>query len=506
MGLWMLVGSGLTGREVVEDPVADVESSRDFIWLRDFAEIPRSGSASRVNRINQVEPFSRANGWLGVNDLNGPFYMVNYQGRVQEYVDLRDTFPALRTSPGQGTGFTSFAAHPEFDRNGKFYTSHTERANSGAPTLPLPETVSEELQGVITEWTVDDPRQRTFSGTRRELMRIDITGVIHGLQEIAFRPGIDASHPDYGLLYICSGEGQTLQRGPLANTGTPFSPLGTVLRIDPEGTDGPNGAYGIPADNPYADGVEGLPEVWAYGFRNPHRIAWDHANDHLLLTDIGERQVEEVNLIEPGLHYGWPVREGPYVLDPDGNTDVVYELPPDDVGYTYPVAMYDHEDGFAIAGGFVYRNRRIPELEGMFLASDIRNGVLFRVPADDLEQGQVTPFERWFMRDENGIIDPYRMVGSSSRVDLRIGTDHFGEIYILTKQDGRIRKLTGAGEPPNGYGIFEGYAWTDKWVDTSEFLGWAWVGDYPWVFLQELEKYIYASPSQRPEGWVYLPR
>ena len=506
MGMVLMAVTGLSGQEVVDDPAPDVRNGRAFIWIRDFAELPRSESGARVNRINQVEPFSRANGWLGVNDLNGPFHMVNYQGTAHEYVDLRDVFPELRTSPGAGTGFTSFAAHPEFDRNGKFYTAHTEAPNSGTPTLPLPEPGSEDLQGVVTEWIADDPAGETFAGTRRELLRIDITGTIHGLQEIAFRRGIEKSHPDYGLLYICSGEGQILQYGPLANTGTPFSPLGTLLRIDPEGTDGPNGAYGIPPDNPYADGSGGLPEVWAYGFRNPHRIAWDNTNDHLLITDIGERQVEELNLIEPGRHYGWPVREGPYLLDPDGNTDVVYELPPDDEGYTYPVAMYDHEEGFAIAGGFVYRNARIPELKDRFLASDIRSGDLFMVPADELEQGEVTPFRHWFLRDENGVVDPYEMVGGRSRTDLRIGTDPFGEIYILTKQDGRVRKLISPGEPQAGYGLFEGYPWTENWVDAAGFLGWSYVGHYPWVYLQRLGKFIHAAPSEEPEGWVFVPR
>jgi glucose/arabinose dehydrogenase len=216
--------------------------------------------------------------------------------------------------------------------------------------------------------------------------------------------------------------------------------------------------------------------------------------------------VEELNLIEAGRHYGWPVREGPYLFDPDGNTDVVYELPPDDEGYTYPVAMYDHEEGFAIAGGFVYRNARIAELEGMFLASDIRSGDLFMVPADALEQGEVTPFRHWFMRDENGLVDPYAMVGGRSRTDLRIGTDHFGEIYVLTKQDGRVRKLISPDEPRTGYGLFEGYPWTENWIDAAGFLGWSYVAHYPWVYLQRLGKFIHAAPAQEPGGWVFVPR
>lgn len=500
-----LMSSPGSAQTVVEDPAPPVKIERVFVWKREFAEFPRTGSGP-VNRINQVEPFSKGNGWLGVNDLNGPFYVVNYQGTVREYVDLRDVFPDFVSSPGAGTGFTSFAAHPEFDENGIFYTSHTDRGGSGNPTLALPGAVNEALQGVITEWTASDPAAPVFEGTRREILRIDLTGTIHGFQEIAFRPDIPETHPDYGLLFICIGEAQTLQRGPLSNIGTIESPMGTLFRIDPMGSGSVNGEYGIPADNPFVGVPAAVEEILAYGFRNPHRIAWDNQNDHLILTDIGERQVEEINLIQPGGNYGWPDREGPYLLDPDGNTDVVYELPPDDTGYSYPVAMYDHDEGYAIAGGFVYRGERIPGLTGMFLASDIRTGSLYMLEADSLEAGTLSPLKRWFLRDENGIVDPLAMVGSSSRTDLRIGRDHFGEIYVLTKRDGVVRKLIHESEPQSGYGIFEGYPWIQRWIDTGSFIGFVEVSKYPWTWVDRLGKYVYAAPSEAPSGWIYFPR
>ncbi|MEX0332223.1 MAG: sorbosone dehydrogenase family protein [Puniceicoccaceae bacterium] len=307
------------------------------------------------------------------------------------------------------------------------------------------------------------------------------------------------------MLFICIGEAQTLQRGPLSNIGTIESPIGTVFRIDPMGNNSVNGQYGVPADNPFVGTPGAVEEILAYGFRNPHRIAWNKQTGDMLLVDIGERQIEEINLIEPGKNYGWPYREGPFLLDPDGITDIVYELPPDDSGYTYPVAMYDHDDGRAISGGFVYRSDRIPDLKDQFLASDIRDGTLFLVPADELQQGTQTPLKEWFMRDDRGVINAYNMVGTTNRTDLRIGEDHFGEIYILTKQDAKIRKLISTGEPQSGYGIFEGYPWVQQWVDSGAFLGWANVANYPWVYLESLGKYGYAAPSDSPTGWMYLP-
>ncbi|MEX0332222.1 MAG: hypothetical protein AB3N64_12445 [Puniceicoccaceae bacterium] len=192
----LMVAPFVDAQTVVEDPVPNVQSSRITVWKREFATIPSSAGSRPFARINQVEPFSLKNKWLGVNDLRGPFYMVNYQGKVTEYLDVSNFFSDFVDSPGLGTGFTSFAAHPEFDENGKFYTSHTESGGSGTPTIPLPNNVNELLQGVIMEWTALDPTRPTFLGTRREILRIDLTGTIHGFQEISFRPGIDESHPD----------------------------------------------------------------------------------------------------------------------------------------------------------------------------------------------------------------------------------------------------------------------------------------------------------------------
>ena len=504
--LFLAATASMEAQTAIQDPIPNVAPSGVTVWKREFATFPSTSGTRPYARINQVEPFSLENKWLGVNDLRGPFYMMNYQGAVVEYLDMRDEFPKFDDSPGLGTGFTSFAAHPEFDQNGIFYTSHTESGGSGTPTIPLPTDVNEVLQGVIIEWKATDPTAIPFSGTKRELLRIDLTGTIHGFQEIAFHPGIDASHPDYGLLFICIGEAQTLQRGPLSNIGTIESPISSLFRIDPLGTNSRNGQYGIPADNPFVGTPGAVEEIWAHGFRNPHRIAWNDQTGDLLLTDIGERQIEEINIIEPGKNYGWPFREGAFLLDPDGVTDVVYPLPPDDSGYTYPVASYDHDDGFAIAGGFVYRGDRHPALDGMFLSSDVRSGALWLVPADDLQQGSSVPLKKWFLRDQNGTINPYTMVGNTVRTDLRIGTDHFGDIYILTKQDAKVRKLIREGEPQAGYGIFEGYPWTDHWVDSGSFLGWANVLHYPWVWLEGVSRYAYAAPSQSPDGWIYLPR
>ncbi len=389
-----------------------------------------------------------------VNDLNGPFYVIA-DGAVSLYMDFGDEFPRLATSPGLGTGFTSFAFHPDFANNGKFYTAHSERAGSGQADFTGPVSGAPiALQGVIVEWIAADPSAGEFSGSKREVMRVDLTHTIHGMQEIAFNPNSVPGDSDYGRLYICIGDAGTTIRGYPLNTHRLDSVLGTILRIDPAGNNSRNGKYGIPADNPWA--TDGDPntfdEIWAYGFRNPHRISWDSAGDGKMLSgDIGERNIEELNLIEPGRDYGWNKREGTFVINPDfennpqnGEREEVFALPPNDeeFGYTYPVAQYDHDQGPAIVSGFVYRGSLAGALAGKFIFGDIVDGKIYMVEADTLQQGTQSEIKQLELELAGQKRTMLQIVGDS-RVDLRFGIDHDNELYLLEKRWGRIYKVVG---------------------------------------------------------------
>ncbi len=230
--------------------------------------------------------------------------------------------------------------------------------------------------------------------------------------------------------------------------------MGTILRIDPAGNNSANGKYGIPADNPWA--TDGDPntfgEIWAYGFRNPHRISWDSAGDGKMLSgDIGERNIEELNRIEPGRDYGWNEREGTFVINPDfennprnGEREEVFALPPNDeeFGYTYPVAQYDHDEGLAIVSGFVYRGSLAGALAGKFLFGDIVNGKIFVVEADNLQQGTQSEIEQIEL-ELDGQKRSLLQIVDDSRVDLRFGIDADNELYLLEKRWGRIYKVIG---------------------------------------------------------------
>jgi hypothetical protein len=268
-------------------------------------------------------------------------------------------------------------------------------------------------------------------------------------RQIGFDPNAATGSSEHGLLYIAVGDG-----GPFGRAVDPAhrqdleNPYGSLLRIDPLGTSTAkhptNGAYGIPDGNPFAGNTHGnLEEIYAYGFRNPHRFSWDAGGDHeLLLSDIGQNNIEEINLIEAGANYGWSEREGTFAFD-HANPAILQPLPDDDatLGYTYPVAQYDHDEGAAVVGGFVYRGTLLPELQGKYIFGDLVNGRVFVVDVDDLVQGSQAQVEELTLLRDGAPTTLLALLGNDFRADLRFGLDESGEIYLLTKRDGMVRML-----------------------------------------------------------------
>jgi glucose/arabinose dehydrogenase len=219
-----------------------------------------------------------------------------------------------------------------------------------------------------------------------------------------------------------------------------------MLRIEPL-TNGRPG-YRIPPDNPFRGDPEALPEIWAYGLRNPQRFSWDPAGRRdLLIADIGQANVEEINLGRPGANYGWRRREGTFVLS-RRNPTRVRDLPKNDErrGFTYPVLQFDHDVStlpggpIAVTGGFVYRGKQITSLVGHYLFADLVSGRIFHVPVRNIIEGRQARFRELMLTAEGR---PVRLLDlmDAGRVDLRFGQDERGEIYLLTKQDGMIRRL-----------------------------------------------------------------
>lgn len=443
VSLFILFSFPLFG-QLVNPLTTPIAKSGLSVNLEDFIQMPSSNSSAPLARINIMKPAGDGSGRLFVNDLRGKLYLIK-NGVVSTYLDLAAERSNFNDSPGLGSGFGMFAFHPEFATNGKFYTTHSEDAGSGSPDVNLLVTPSQiDLQWVLSEWTASDPAADLFSGTSREMLRLNTPSYIHGFQDLAFNPNVSSGNADYGMLYLCIGDGGTTGRGYPGNTHDLRSFLGTIIRINPLATDGRNGQYGIPSDNPYASAQpDTLPEIWAWGFRNPHRMSWDSGGDgKMLIGEIGEKNIEEVNIGIAGADYGWNVREGTFLYNYNQNT-VVYPLPANDstLGFTYPVAQYDHDEGFAIAGGFVYRGSLIPELYGQYLFGDVVKGRVFHIPADSLQLGQRTIIKELTLTRNGNEVTLLGLL-SSSRADLRFGIDTQNELYVLSKQNAKIWRLT----------------------------------------------------------------
>jgi hypothetical protein len=458
--------------EPIADPIPEQPIASGLgLELKEFVELPQSEPTPaptdqrlvRWNRINYLGELPDGSGRLYVPDLNGKLYLIR-EGRPHVYLDVGATFaPAFFSGRGLGQGFGFAAFHPDFRRNGRFYTVHTEQASLATRAPDLTAQPNTLFHGIVTEWTARHPSAATFSGTRREVLRIGFGGQIHGIQQIDFNPEAERHDEDYGLLYIAIGDGgQGVRNDDPQNLAMPH---GKLFRIDPQGSNSANGRYGIPAANPFVGRPGALGEIYAVGFRDPHRFSWDPGGRHrMFLGHIGEHAIEAVDEIKPGANFGWSEREGPFVFDktPANPCDRIFPLPADDerYGYTYPVAAYDHDPpptwnctsdvGHAIVGGFVYRGRGVPELRGKYVFADLVTGRLFYTEANQMRSGKPrAPIYELMVYDEAGRRVTMREIagegalGDPNRVDPRFGRDADGELYLLSKGNGRIWRITG---------------------------------------------------------------
>ena len=241
---------------------------------------------------------------------------------------------------GGEQGVLGLAFHPEFADRRLAYVNY----------------IGDGRRTVIEEFAVDDDG-RFDVGSRTRILEIDQPASNHNGGMIAFGPD--------GYLWIGMGDGggsdDRFRQGQ-----RPDTLLGAMLRIA-VGVDGV-ATYAVPPDNPYSDGSDGAPEVWAIGLRNPWRFSFD--GDIVWIADVGQRDIEEVSAVSvdtAGANYGWPITEG---------SSCFRSSSCDQAALIQPVIEYDHGDGCSITGGFVYRGTAIPELDGHYLYSDFCTGFL----------------------------------------------------------------------------------------------------------------------------------
>jgi glucose/arabinose dehydrogenase len=375
-------------------------------------------------------------GKLLIGDQAGLIHLIEAGKSRKTFLDLRSQMSGF--NPGMDErGIVGLALHPDFEANGRFYVTYSAPLRAVAPsdwnhTMRLSEF----------RVRVDSPT-KVIPGSERVVLEIDQPGWNHNSGRLAFGPD--------GFLYWSTGDGSApndIGKGHVAqgNAQYRFTLLGKMLRLDVDS----RSPYGIPRDNPYADGVEGYPEIYAFGLRNPWGFSFDRGGNHdLILSDVGQDHWEELNIIRNGGNYGWRVREGfePFVpkvrrgRDPRANPELLFpESSPDGKPFVDPILVYktsrrigEHEGeyGVSITGGYVYRGSAIPELAGKYIFADwsksmaFGNGIL--LVADPSVGSGVE--SRW-------VAQPLPFKGSPIGRVLgfvwSLGQDSEGELYVMT--------------------------------------------------------------------------
>lgn len=332
---------------------------------------------------------------LAVRAGDDALWIVEQSGRVvRADGDVRTTALDLssRISTGGEQGLLGLAFAPDGD------TAYVNFTDADGVTT-------------IAEYPVADDAT-LVAASERLVLQVPQPYSNHNAGDLAFGPD--------GMLYIPLGDGGS-GGDPDRNGSNPETLLGSLLRIDPAPSDGR--PYTIPHDNPFAagpfaGGIAGAPEVWAWGLRNPWKIAFDPVTGDLWIPDVGQNEFEEINVVDAadgtaagrGADFGWSAFEGTERFDDDVA---------DSGRATTPVLTYSHADGCSISGGEPYRGASIPELAPAFVYSDYCSGTIWAL---DLAGGRnLTLLE-----------------GFDSVASVRAGPD--GELYVL-QRSGTVSRL-----------------------------------------------------------------
>jgi glucose/arabinose dehydrogenase len=433
------------------------------VSYREFATIPDVDGQPARMMLLAPEPGGQR---LFVNAMQGPLFSISSDGRsVVKYLDLADMNWDVRVqAQNNERGFQSFSFHPQFNQAGsrgygKFYT-YTD-------TMKMPMEVDFTAVGatkpthdtVLLEWTAKTPGAATYDGgPPREVLRLRQPFANHNAGQLGFNPLATPGSADFGLLYIGVADGGS-GGDPLKLSQNLGSAFGKIFRIDPLGSNSANKSYGIPASNPMLKTAGALPEIYAYGVRNPQRFGWDPRNGNMFLADIGQNIVEELSLVTAGANLGWNEWEGSYRFI--SRQEVGLENPRSDPKVTYPIAEYGQLDPLlqgssAATGVVVYRGTAIPQLANLVLWGDNPSGEIFYVNADKLPSGGQDPIRRVLL-SHNGaaktLLDVIKEKNAAqgkpvaTRADLRFGAGPDNQVFLLNKRDGIVRLLVPDAQP-----------------------------------------------------------
>jgi glucose/arabinose dehydrogenase len=350
-------------------------------------------------------------------------FIVEKRGTIRVLVDgelAPEPFVDLSTQlVNQGErGLLGLAFHPNYAQNGLFYV-HFSANGSGGVALGT---------GVVAELAADpDDRSHALPDSQRTLLSIAQPEANHNGGMLAF--GAD------GDLYLGLGDGGggNDQHGAIGNGQALDTLLGKILRIDVDART-VGGAYGIPAGNlAQVTGRAALPEIWAYGVRNPWRMDFDVCNGDLYIGDVGQDTLEEIDFLPggapAGTNFGWRIMEGDACRPGAGACDPT--------GLTLPVAVYDHDVGNSVTGGSVYRGSAIPSLRGSYIYADYVSARFFRLSIDAGADAGVAAGVR-------EITDQLRPATGAFGGIASFGRDNRGELYVAAFTPGAVYRIVAA--------------------------------------------------------------
>jgi len=310
--------------------------------------------------------------------------------RAEPFLDIRNKLTA-----GGERGLFSVAFHPDYATNGYFYVNYTDQAGDTR----------------VERYRVSADRYRADAASARLILSVDQPYSNHNGGHILFGPD--------RMLYIAMGDGGS-SGDPQRHGQNRSTLLGDLLRIDVDRGD----PYSIPSTNPFVNMSSARGEIWAWGLRNPWRIAFDAETGLLYIADVGQRETEEINVVsatQRGLNFGWNIMEGGDCYDASSC---------DRSGLVLPVVEYNHPEGCSITGGLVYRGSRLPGLAGHYFYADYCGGWIrsFRY-----SNGRAEDRHEWFP------------AGTLSSI-TSFGSDASGDMYVLSGA-GTVYRLGAASQP-----------------------------------------------------------
>lgn len=379
-------------------PSAIAEQAVPLIAAEDQMITPEPALLNESVTVVQTFPDPNAYRWVEVasglkapvgmgvaGDGSGRLFILEQEGTIRiwqngqmektPFLDIRDRVG----SRGSEQGLLGIAFHPQYARNGYFYLNYTDRAGDT----------------VIARFQADPPSSNVANlASEQILLRVAQPYANHNGGVVVFGPD--------GYLYLGLGDGGSAG-DPQNNAQSLNTHLGKILRLDVDA----GSPYAIPPTNPFVAGG-GLAEIWAYGLRNPWRIAFDRKSGDLYIGDVGQNLWEEIDYLPANasgdLNFGWKYLEGTHPYEgtvPAGKTLIA------------PIYEYGHDQGCSVTGGVVYRGMQLPDWEGIYLFGDYCAGWV-----DGLRR---LPDGTWAYQ---------RLFNDLGRISS-FGEDEQGEIYVI---------------------------------------------------------------------------